>query len=99
MMKLDELTFKLCVAGVAAVALFTGTTSFAQQQARPNVRDQSSVRMISDPADIAALLAKCGIKRDASGRIVAPQSERKEGAVQMQVVRCDAARDWKPTPK
>jgi hypothetical protein len=55
--------------------------------------------MISDPADIAALLAKCGIKRDASGRFVAPQSERKEGEVQMQVVRCDAARDFKPAPK
>ena len=49
----------LCVSGIAAAAFLAGTTAHAQETLVPQ---QKTVRYVTDPAEIEALLAACGLK-------------------------------------
>lgn len=87
----DDLNFKLCVAGLAAVALFTGTASFAQEH-REGTQTHGKGRVISDPAEIAALLAKCGIKLPAPGAAAAPK-EPGQARTPVRTIHCNVKKD------
>jgi hypothetical protein len=90
----DDLNFKLCVAGIAAVALFTGTASFAQDH-HTGMKLPPNARMLTDPAEIAAVLAKCGIKLNGpGGRVAVPQASGQNPAA-VRAIACDLSKEMK----
>jgi hypothetical protein len=78
---------KLAGAAVALAALSTPAAASGQEKAA----GAPTMRVLSDPAEIAAILAKCGIKRDAAGRpVIAPQAGQTNS---VQTFRCDLSKE------
>jgi hypothetical protein len=95
MMKVaDGLKSRLNVVSCAAIALFTGTVGFAQEH-HTGAQSAPNARLLTDPAEVAALLARCGIKRAAPGGATAAPPPAGQKLTQVRAVRCELSKEMK----
>jgi hypothetical protein len=87
--KMFDMRNSVRFAFVSMALATTGTVVPAAAQPAGSSAPADQMKVITDPAEVAAILAKCGIRRPAPGTPVVMPKDGAGGTTQVRTMQCD----------